>query len=263
MEKLPLLSTRRENTKRTLKRVLSRLIDRIKYLCLSFGSAVKCPICGWTGSSFLKISYPHKPADCFVCPSCRSSERHRFAYLTLKSSLLNHAEQTLHIAPEKCIGPWLKSISKDYLSVDLTSVSAMEHMDITNLCLEDGTFSLLWCSHVLEHVEDDQKAMEELFRVLRSSGVAVIMVPIYGDKTYENAEVKSPEERLTHFKQEDHVRLYGLDIADRLRDTGFKVDVLHVSNLPKECAKSYVLEYPSTNEIFVCTKPAKADIDLA
>ena len=135
------------------------------------------------------------------------------------------------------------------------SASAMEHMDITNLRLEDGRFSFVWCSHVLEHTENDYKAMAELFRVLRPSGVAVIMVPIYGATTYENPEVKSPAERLKHFKQEDHVRLYGLDIENRLRDTGFKVDVLHVSNIPLESVKSQVLEYPSTKEIFICIKP--------
>lgn len=241
--------------KRRLKRVLRTVIDRIKRFYLSLGSAVECPICGWTGSSFFRFSFPNKPADSFVCPSCGSSERHRFAYLMLKESLANHADKTLHFAPEQCIEPWLRAISKDYLSVDLMSASAMEHMDITDLRLEDGTFSLLWCSHVLEHIENDRKAMAELFRVLRPSGIAVIMVPIYGATTYENPEVKSPAERLKHFKQEDHVRLYGLDIEDRLRDAGFEVDVLHLSSMQVERITSHVLEYPSTREIFVCTRP--------
>jgi predicted SAM-dependent methyltransferase len=196
-----------------------------------------------------------KPAVFKICPSCDSWERHRFAYHTLKDTLAKHADKTLHFAPEQCIETWLRSISKEYLSVDLTSPSAMEHMDITNLRLEDSRFSLLWCCHVLEHIENDRKAMAELFRVLRPSGVAVIMVPIYGTTTYENPEVRSPADRLKHFKQEDHVRLYGLDIENRLQDTGFKVDVLHVSDISIESVKSLGLEYPSTNEIFLCTKP--------
>lgn len=241
--------------KRLLKRALRTLVDRVRRIYLSFGSDVKCPICGWTGSAFLRVSHPMKSADSFVCPSCRSSERHRFAYHTLKDTLAKHADKTLHFAPESCIEPWLRSISKEYLSVDLTSPSAMEHMDITNLRLEDGRFSLLWCSHVLEHIENDRKAMAELFRVLCPSGVAVIMVPIGGATTYENPAVRSPEDRLKHFNQEDHVRLYGLDIESRLQDTGFKVEVLHVSDLPTENVKSLVLEYPSTKEIFLCSKP--------
>jgi predicted SAM-dependent methyltransferase len=173
----------------------------------------------------------------------------------LKDILVDHANKTLHIAPEQCIDPWLRSISEEYLSIDLMSASAMENMDITNLRLEDSRFSLVWCSHVLEHIENDRKAMAELFRVLRPSGLAVIMVPIYGATTYENPEIKSPAERLEHFKQEDHVRLYGLDIVNRLQETGFKVDVLQVSDIPVESVRSHVLEYPSTMEIFLCTKP--------
>ena len=241
--------------KRELKRVLRTFVNRLRLFYLSLGSGVKCPICGWTGHSFLRRSYPNKPGDIFVCPSCGSSERHRFAYFMLKGTLTNHAEKTLHFAPEACIEPWLRSISKEYLSVDISSASAMEHMDITDLRLQDGRFSLIWCSHVLEHIESDRKAIAELFRVLRPSGLAVIMVPIYGLTTYEDPEVRSPAERLKHFKQEDHVRLYGLDIKSRLQNIGFRVDVLQVSDLPVESVKTNVLEYPSTKEIFLCTKP--------
>jgi predicted SAM-dependent methyltransferase len=128
-------------------------------------------------------------------------------------------------------------------------------MDITDLKLQDDRFSLVWCSHVLEHIENDRKAMTELFRVLRPSGLAVILVPVYGAKTYEDPKIQSPEERLKHFKQEDHVRLYGLDIKSRLADVGFRVDVLQVSDVPAASVAKHVLEYPSTKEIFLCSKP--------
>jgi len=107
----------------------------------------------------------------------------------------------------------------------------MRHMDITNLELADNEFSLIWCCHVLEHIEDDKKAMSELFRVLHPDGVAVIMVPVYGESTYENPLIKTPEGRLLHFKQEDHVRLYGLDIRERLDAAGFKIDALSTAIL--------------------------------
>lgn len=173
----------------------------------------------------------------------------------LKDTLAKHADNTLHFAPEECIEPWLRSISKKYLSVDLLSTSAMELMDITDLRLGNGEFSLVWCSHVLEHIENDRKAMSELYRVLRRSGIAVIMVPVYGDTTYENPEVRSPEDRLLHYKQEDHVRLYGLDIQNRLKEAGFEVDVLHISDIPDVSVKRHSLEYPSTRDIFICMKP--------
>jgi SAM-dependent methyltransferase len=131
----------------------------------------------------------------------------------------------------------------------------MENMDITDLKLQNNRFSLVWCSHVLEHIEDDRKAMAELFRVLRPSGLAVILVPIYGDKTYEDPNIQSPEERLRHFKQEDHVRSYGSDIESRLVDAGSEVDVLRVSDIPARIVTKHALEYPTTKELFLCSKP--------
>lgn len=125
----------------------------------------------------------------------------------------------------------------------------MENMDITDLKLQDDSFSLVWCSHVLEHIENDRKAIAEFFRVLRPSGLAVILVPIYGAKTYEDIEIQSPEERLEHFKQEDHVRLYGSDIESRFADVGFKVDVLRVSDIPAGSVAKHVLEYTSTRDL--------------
>ncbi len=127
-------------------------------------------------------------------------------------------------------------------------------MDITNLELADNEFSLIWCCHVLEHIEDDKKAMSELFRVLHPDGVAVIMVPVYGESTYENPLIKTPEGRLLHFKQEDHVRLYGLDIRERLDAAGFKIDALSTLDSPDEDKLRYSLEYPSTKDIFLCRK---------
>lgn len=237
------------------KGILSGLRKKLRFRYLSLGSSRGCPLCGWTGHAFLVARYPNKPADSLICPSCGSSERHRFAYHVLKDRLADRADATLHFAPERCVEPWLRAISKDYLSVDLSSPAAMEHMDITDLRLRDGRFSLLWCSHVLEHIKDDRKAISELFRVLRSSGLAVIMVPIYGAETYENPEITSPAGRLEHFKQEDHVRLYGRDVSARLEEAGFAVELLQVSDVPPQDVKKYALDYPSTREVFLCTKP--------
>ena len=105
-------------------------------------------------------------------------------------------------------------------------------MDLTSLAFEVSTFSLIWCSHVLEHIPDDRKAMSELFRVLQPGGRAIILVPIFGKQTYEDPTITSPGERFKHFTQRDHVRSYGIDIADRLSDIGFKVEVLSVESVP-------------------------------
>ena len=131
----------------------------------------------------------------------------------------------------------------------------MAQMDLTALALPDDTFSLIWCSHVLEHIEDDHKAMSEMFRVLHPSGLAIILIPVKGEMTYEDPSIKLPEDRLKHFRQEDHVRIYGHDIRKRLTDAGFQLEVLEMQSLvePNEIER-YGLDYPTTREIFLCTK---------
>jgi ubiquinone/menaquinone biosynthesis C-methylase UbiE len=98
-------------------------------------------------------------------------------------------------------------------------------IDICNINLPDHSFDLVLCLHVLEHVPDDRKAMAELRRVLRPSGMAVIMVPLEEglDETYENPLIVSEADRLIHFGQEDHVRYYGRDFRDRLREEKFSL----------------------------------------
>ena len=240
--------------KEQLNRSIRRMSNQVRFLNLSLGSAKKCPICGWACREFRKVEYPYKPAISLVCPSCRSYERHRFAYLVLKNKIADYARETLHIAPERCIKPWLQSNSGIYLSVDLLSKFAMVHMDITDLGFDDNSFSLVWCSHVLEHIENDRQAMSEVYRVLKPDGLAVIQVPIYGQKTYEDSAIQSPEERLKHFYQDDHVRLCGLDIVQRLQNVGFKVNVIELSKLRDNHISKYGLDEPSTREIFLCSK---------
>lgn len=226
----------------------------LKRFCASLGSGKECSICGWTGHEFVRKQYPNKPMPSRICPKCHSSQRHRFARLALQGMLKPESEKILHFAPESCIEPWLRSMSGDYLSVDLMSPKAMAHMDICDLQIPDETFTFVWCSHVLEHIPDDTKAMSEIHRVLQPGGFAAIMVPIYGDSTYENAEAVTPRQRLEHFKQEDHVRVYGRDIADRLTGVGFKVNAKTIADIDSDAVSRYELDYPSTQDIFICRK---------
>jgi SAM-dependent methyltransferase len=174
----------------------------------------------------------------------------------LLSSRLGANHQTLHIAPEPSITPWLKSISADYLSVDLEPGQAMRVMDLTDLSLADGSQSLVFCSHVLEHIPDDASAMREMRRVLRPGGFAVIQVPIEGDVTDEDPTVTDPEERLRRFGQRDHVRVYGLDIVGRLAVAGFQVDVLDDSMIDVAVAERERVIQPTTRQVFLAVRKA-------
>ena len=238
-----------------MKTCLGAVAKRIDCIICSIGSGTQCNLCGWIGGKFRQSVQPEKPAPCQICPRCGSYERHRLAFYLLHGNLgSNH--NTLHVAPEKVIESWLRAISAEYLSIDLTSSRAIRKMDITNLELEDSSFSLVWCAHVLEHIENDVKAMEEMFRILKPGGTTIVQVPIYGDDTYEDLTIITPEARLKHFKQGDHVRLYGLDVTDRLKSVGFNVEILDISGIPTQAVEQYGLDYPSTREIFICKKNA-------
>lgn len=197
---------------------------------------------------------PEKPTTMDLCPRCGSSPRHRLAYYLLKDKL-GTGHTTLQVAPLKMTEKWLKSFSNEYLSIDLNEDKrAMRKMDLTALDIEDFSFSLIWAAHVLEHIPEDRKAMAEMFRVLKPGGIAIILVPIGGDKTYENDAVQTDEERLKHFLQADHVRFYGLDIAERLGNAGFAVEVMDISEVSPRNIKRFGMEYPLTRQIFVCRK---------
>ena len=100
---------------------------------------------------------------------------------------------------------------------------AMLKVDLTDMQFHDDQLDVIICSHVLEHIPDDRMAMREMHRVLRPGGFLLVMVPTYGEHTYENWDITSPDERRQHFGQDDHVRRYGKDITVRLREAGFAV----------------------------------------
>ena len=134
----------------------------------------------------------------------------------------------LHFAPERALGQALAGAPGiEYMSADLEDPAAMEHFDITDIPHPDGSFDVILCIHVLEHVEDDRKAMRELRRILRADGFAIVLVPLDLDRaeTFEDPSITDPAERERAFWQADHLRLYGRDFPDRLREAGFDVTV--------------------------------------
>ena len=131
----------------------------------------------------------------------------------------------------------------------------MEKMDITEIHHQDESFDIIYCSHVLEHVPNDRKAIAEFYRTLRRSGWAVLNVPITADETFEDPSVTDPEERLRSFGQDDHVRRYGPDYKDRLEEAGFCVTVYS----PQDLLSSFEVELQgmgngAAGEIYYCTK---------
>ncbi|MCS3904362.1 SAM-dependent methyltransferase [Methylohalomonas lacus] len=162
----------------------------------------------------------------------------------------------LHFAPERCLVPYFESIpSLEYETADLNGKKAHLVIDVTDIPLPDRSFDLVYCSHVLEHVNDDITAMSELYRILKPGGSAVILVPIIDAATYEDPDITDPNERARLFGQHDHVRRYGLDIVTRLSAAGFNVQLFSITDIAGEDEIEIMgLDCPGCREIFLCSK---------
>jgi SAM-dependent methyltransferase len=194
------------------------------------GQTVECPICGIRMRRFKKISKLRATASGNLCPRCRSLERHRLLWLFLqnRTDLFNGHEKTvLHIAPEPCFKGRIENLKNmHYIVSDLNSSDPGKQIDITAINLQDQSVDVIICSHVLEHITEDVKAMRELSRVLKNTGWAILNVPVDYNRTitYEDSTITSLASRRNHFGQEDHVRIYGRDYPERLTNAGFSVD---------------------------------------
>lgn len=130
----------------------------------------------------------------------------------------------LHIAPEPALRPhFAAAAGPGYRAADQRPGTGVEALDVTDIGYPSATFDVIYCSHVLEHVPEDRRALGELRRVLKPGGFAILNVPITAAATIEDLSVTDPEERLRRYGQRDHVRRYGPDYTDRLAQAGFVV----------------------------------------
>ena len=206
------------------------------------GSKYTDPIDGKSFRKFLSYGYGTQREN-VLAPGTLSLERHRLLWLYLKTTpFFTKKHKLLHIAPEQCFYKLFKSQDNlEYLTSDLFSPLADVKADICHLPFEDNSYDIIFCNHVLEHIEDDQKAMRELYRVLKTGGYGIFQIPqdLTRQVTYENDSVKTAEERKIHFGQYDHVRVYGKDYFNKLREIGFKVEEIASTDLatPEQIAR--------------------------
>lgn len=193
-----------------------------------------------------------------LAPGTLSLERHRllWLYLNNETDFFTTPKKVLHIAPEQAFYKrFKKQTNLDYITADLYSPLADIKADITDLPFEENQFDVIFCNHVLEHVVDDQKAMQELYRVLNKGGLGIFQIPqdITRESTYEDFKITSPKERAKHFGQYDHVRIYGRDYFTKLRAVGFEVqEVDYSKKITPDLFEKYRL---AKGEILpVCTK---------
>lgn len=195
------------------------------------GDNVECPVCEKSFSKFLSYGYGKGHRENVLCPYDLTLERHRlmWLYLTGHSNFFTSTNRldVLHIAPEQCFHKRFQGQDNlNYLTGDLLSPIADMHFDLHDIPMEDNRFEVVFCNHVMEHVDDPLQCMKELYRVMKPGGWAIMQVPqdYTREVTYEDPTITTPEAREEHFGQYDHVRLFGNDYPQWLEKAGFEVE---------------------------------------
>lgn len=183
----------------------------------------ECPICGYKGRFDASGSIMRFNAE---CPRCNSMERYRLLALSIQRGFIDFAgTDVLHFAPETAIAKMVHDGNpRSYTSCDILPGRADRILNIEELDVPSASLDRIVCLHVLEHV-DDAIALGELRRVLRTGGIAVLMVPIVEGwaTSYENPDALTDADRDLHYGQHDHIRYYGADFRDRVRAAGFSL----------------------------------------
>lgn len=194
------------------------------------GNTYTDPIDGKSYRRFLPYGYA-KVRENVLAPGTLSLERHRLFWLYLKNetTFFSAPLRVLHFAPEQAfVQKFKKQKNLTYTTTDLNSPIADVKADICDLPFKDNSFDFIICNHVLEHIPDDTKAMQELYRVLAPSGTAIVQVPYDAKReiTFEDNTITDQSERTRIFGQYDHLRVYGMDYFKKLSSIGFNVNAL-------------------------------------
>ena len=195
-------------------------------------------------SKFLSYGYKTVRKNA-LCPGTLSLERHRllWLYLDRETNFLSSNLKVLHVAPEQVFYKKFKKLKNwEYFTFDLNSPIADIKGDLISTNFKNEYFDLIICNHVLEHIEDDKSALDEMYRILKYNGISILQVPINvkRENTFEDLSIKSKIQREKYFGQYDHVREYGLDFKDRVEQAGFKVEMINYS---KKISQDLVIKY--------------------
>ena len=163
-----------------------------------------------------------------MCPRCGSLRRSRRLF-ALINNCLDDTSNVLHFSPERSLSSKLrKLLNNRYITSDYAGeFQADKHFDLRQTGEADTKYGLIICYHVLEHIEEDAKAINELYRILKPGGKCLLQTPFREGEIYEDFSIRTPEGRTEAFGQWDHVRVYSAEgLAERLRAAGFRVEIL-------------------------------------
>jgi len=245
------------------------------------GTDYRCPICGVGLNAFRPIGKSywrdcerfgviHSAADmetfnvaAFACPSCDASDRERLIAIYLDEAFRgldpHRTYRLIEFAPNRALPRKIKQYPFiAYTSADLTRRNVDENIDLTAMTgYADNSVDIIVCSHVLEHIPDDRKAMREIWRVLKPDGFAILLVPIVlgVDDTHEDPTLDSEALRWKFFGMGDHVRQYGRrDFVARLEASGLAIQQLGVEHFGAETFRRAGI---AENSVLYVARPRK------
>lgn len=225
-----------------IRRVQRGVTRRLQVRLYGLGNKVECCYCGWRGARFLPAGDSRRGNR--LCPGCGSLERYRALYLYLRehSRIFTAPTRVLDVATKSCFRQFCQSLSNvKYVSSDLMTEGAMVFSDLTQMGMASESFDIITCMHVMEHVPDDMAAFAELRRLLKPDGFAVVVVPLAGGKTFEDPNAR-PEDYERLYGQYDHVRIYGMDVVERMKEAGLQVTRIDLhKTFPPETFRRYAL----------------------
>ncbi len=229
--------------------------------------SIDCSICGNREKEYLPLSdfyrenmekYGYKyfyqgemtAHQTYQCSVCGASDRERLYAYWLKQKLEKQVGlKMIHFAPEHTLSNWIKQNYKfKYETADLMMEGVDHKVDMLDMPFEDTSFDAFICSHVLEHVDDDKKAVSELYRILKPNGWGILMAPVCTAITHtqEDKSHTTEEERWRYYGQNDHVRLYSHDgFVEAISSSGFKVYQLGIEHFGKQIFKKLGLKESS------------------
>ncbi len=221
------------------------------------GNKYVCPCCGWRLRAFTHGGTSLRVRHLGYCPRCNSKARHRRWWLFLQenTNIFTDPVHLFQASPNYCL-------SRRFIKLPNIHYVGVDHNNHQNICIKttlpalplpSNVFDIVICIHVLEHIEEDRRAIHELYRILKPGGWAGISAPIRLDqKTYEDPTITTPEERDRAFGETVHVRYYGYDLADRLEEAGFRVKMHPGKEVDLQSKQRHGLR--EDENIFYCTK---------